>query len=223
MLLVCCRLQLNECNSQPSEEGSHERNKVIILGGLGQTKIATSLCNIGPELIYEGSPANMGSTSGDKDIPLDCLSEEASERITTKANSAPHLPGSKQHRSPKSAVKSVTEHSCPDMKRKGQLADESSRSYSSFLLLCYIFVWIDNLSWAYVLLVISYTSIFIISRYCYSEIDRLKDDNPEQGRSGNSSIGLRKIIGLMRSPKFDRAVAANNKQKKIKVCELQNN
>ncbi|KAL1820842.1 ubiquitin carboxyl-terminal hydrolase 15 [Daucus carota subsp. sativus] len=139
-----------------------------------KTKTATSSSNLGPELIVEGRPANVQSdSSGDKEIPLDCLSE-TSGSSNTKANSAPHLPGSKQHRSPKSVVKPVTEHSCPDTGRKGQFADES-------------------------------------------KVGRLKDDNPEQGHNGNSSMGLRKIMGLMRSPKFDRAVATNDKQKKIKM------
>lgn len=71
------------------------------------------------------------------------------------------------------------------------------------------------------LLVISYNFHFIISCHRYAEVGRLIDDNPEQGRNGNSSMGLRKIIGLMRSPKVDHAVTTNDKHKKIKVCEVQ--
>lgn len=189
--------KLNERNSLPSEERIHERNKgsgnvhttsksrmqenifeskngFEISSLEDKTKIPTSACNLGPELTNEGSPANVESTSSDKEIPLDCLSKETSVRSTTKANGVQHIPGSKQHKSPKLAANSVTEHSCPDTKRNGQFADES-------------------------------------------KIGRLRDDNPEQGRNGNSSMGLRKIIGLMRSPKFDRAVTTNDKQKKLKM------
>ncbi|KAL8135556.1 hypothetical protein AgCh_010262 [Apium graveolens] len=189
--------KLNERNSRPSVERIHERNKgscnvyttlksrmqeniIESKNGFGisnledRTKIATSSCNLGPELTSEGSPASVESTSGYKEIPLDCLSKETSGRSTAKVNSVQHIPGSKQHKSSKSAVKLVTEHSCPDMKRNDQFADES-------------------------------------------KVGRPKDDNPEQGHNGNSSMGLRKIIGLMRSPKVDRAVTTNDKQKKIEM------
>ncbi|KAK1362392.1 Ubiquitin carboxyl-terminal hydrolase 15 [Heracleum sosnowskyi] len=185
--------KLNERKSPTSEERIHERNKnsgsvrttsksrmqeniFESKNGFGisnvedKTKIATSACNLGPELTNEESPANVESTSGDQKISLDCLSKETSGRSTTKANSVQHIPGSKQHKSLKSMVKSVNEDSCPDTKRKGQFADESN--------------------------------------------GKLKNDNPEQGRNGNSSIGLRKIMGLMRSPK---AVTTNDKQKKNKM------
>lgn len=155
MLLACFWLQLNEHNSRPSEERIYERNigscNVYSTSksrmqenitesktGFGisnledKSKIATSSCNLGPELTSEGSPANRESTSGSKEIPLDCLYEETSGRSTTKANSVQHIPGSKQHKPPKSAAKLVTEHSCPETKRKGQFADESSRPYPSF-------------------------------------------------------------------------------------------